>query len=340
MTPGFSRYAYGVTDPRNVRLKQEDFTGSLHSPGFIRYGILPFKRDLMKRFLFFVALTFLAAFAVYGPNPAERTVDATVTEALTAGLEADSHCRKLIAAQKMSVSLVDLRDPVRPRFAAVNGDEMMYAASLPKIAVLLAAMDALEQGDLEETPELKHDMRIMISKSDNGAASRMIDRVGFDRIAGVLTDPKYRLYDESRGGGLWVGKAYARSGERRPDPMKGLSHAATSNQVARFYYLLVNGKLVSEQRSAQMLEILEGPELYHKFVNTLRRIAPEASVFRKSGSWSTFHSDSALVLDQGWRRYILVALIDDPQGESICRELVVAAEEVIRATLPPESASR
>ena len=45
----------------------------------------------------------------------------------------------------MSVGLVDLRDLDNVKFAQINGNNMMYAASLPKIAVLLASMDAIEK---------------------------------------------------------------------------------------------------------------------------------------------------------------------------------------------------
>ena len=67
---------------------------------------------------------------------------------------------------------------------------MMYAMSLPKIAILLAATDAIEKGELFETPEVKKDMRLMISKSNNATATRMIDRVGYDKLEAVMTDPK------------------------------------------------------------------------------------------------------------------------------------------------------
>ncbi len=302
----------------------------------------------MKKLLFFLVMVVLTAASAYGPAPVESPLAVTVadssahrplqayadealTNALLNELNTNSHWKKLIAEKKMAVSLVDMRDLSQPRFAAVNGDEMMYAASLPKIAILLAAMDAIDKGELKVTPEVEQDMRIMISKSSNTAASRMTDRVGYEKIADVLQHPQHRLYDEGQGGGLWVGKRYGRSDRRMPDPLKGLSHAATANQVARFYYLMANGRLVNPERSEQMMRIMEGPELHHKFVNTLDRIAPKASIFRKSGSWSTFHSDSALVLDDDWRHYILVALIDDPQGESICRQLVTAAEDAMQS---------
>lgn len=294
----------------------------------------------MKAFLVSIALILVSVLVLNGQfhslplenqpvNPLTDYSDDRLSTALSRKLSENSYWEKLITNKKMSVALVDMEDPCHPRFASVNGQEMMYAASLPKIAILLAAMDALECGELDLTPEVERDMRLMISKSSNQAATRMIDRLGFEKIEEVLTNPQYRLYDESQGGGLWVGKRYASSGKRYPDPMKGLSHAATANQVARFYFKLVHGQLVSPEKSAMMLRIMEGPELHHKFVNTLRRVAPDASIFRKSGSWRTYHADSALVWEESGRRYILVALIDDPQGETICRQLVSVVQEIL-----------
>jgi beta-lactamase class A len=83
---------------------------------------------------------------------------------------------------------------------------------------------------------------------------------------------------------------------------------------------------------------MENPELHHKFVNTLERIAPRARLFRKSGSWSTFHADSILVWGDKDRRYILVALIDDNNGEQIIRQLVVPIEKALKMTSQPIAA--
>jgi len=237
----------------------------------------------------------------------------------------------LIGQKKMAIGIVDLSNPEHVRFARINGNHMMYAASLPKIAILLAAMDAIEKGELIETSEIKKDMRLMISKSDNAASTRMIDRLGYAKIESVMTDPTYAFYDEGNGGGLWVGKRYGGGGNTNREPLKQLSHAASVTQVCRFYYLLANGKLVNEKRSKQMLNIMENPELHHKFVNTLEIIAPSARLFRKSGSWKTYHSDSILVWGkESNRRYILVALIDDPNGEQIIRNLVKPIEKVLK----------
>ncbi len=243
-------------------------------------------------------------------------------------IEANPLWKKLIADKRMVLGIVDLTDKLNPRFASINGDEMMYAASLPKIAVLLAAEDAIEKGEIEHTVSLEKDMRLMISKSNNQATTRIIDLLGYEKIEEVVTSDEYSFYNEDNGGGLWVGKRYAAGGATNREPLKNLSHAASANQVCRFYYLLINHKLVSAARSEHMLSMLEAPEINHKFVNTLRKIDPNAKLYRKSGTWKTWHADSVLVWGES-RKYILVALINDSRGEQIIRDLVVPLEQVI-----------
>ncbi|NQU33147.1 MAG: serine hydrolase [Bacteroidetes bacterium] len=271
--------------------------------------------------------------AISDVKPLRSLVDIPLQDKLIAKLNENKKWKKLIANKKMAIGLVDMNDPLNVKFARVNGNVMMYAASLPKIAVLLAVEDALEKGEVEDSEEIQSDLRLMISKSDNAAATRMIDLVGYDKIEQVLKDPVYDLYDEDYGGGLWVGKRYAKLGARHPDPIKGLSHAATVSQVCRYYYMLAYGRLVSYDRSKTMLSMMVDPELHHKFVNTLNQVAPKAKLFRKSGTWKEFHTDSVLVWGTEWRRYILVILVEDPDGEKICRNMVTEVEKVLSHNL-------
>lgn len=253
--------------------------------------------------------------------PALRSLQSDELESqLMAALQKNPQWRKLLNSKRLSVGIVDMSDQDTVAYAAANGRHMMYAASLPKIAVLAAAHDAIERNVLQETSAIKQDMRLMIAKSNNAATTRMIDRVGMENIAETMTDPAWKLYDPAYGGGLWVGKRYAAGGKRNPDPMKGLSHAATAEQVCRYFYLLANDRLISKESSEKMKSYLVNPELHHKFVNVLDQVAPAAKVYRKSGSWKNYHADVAMV--QGpQRNYIMTALIDDPNGEQICRDL-------------------
>lgn len=229
----------------------------------------------------------------------------------------------------LSVVLVDVTDPDRPRVAEVNGDQMMYAASLPKIAVLLAAFEMIATGKLEYNKKTEKLLKAMIRRSSNSATTEMMNRVGKENIARVLLSPRYRLYDPSHNGGLWVGKDYAKSGLWKRDPIHNLSHGATAMQVARFYYLLETENLVTPKHSKEMKKIMEGSELKTKFVAGLLYVAPGARLLRKSGSWRTFHSDSALIR-RGKRTYILVALSDDKEGSQWMVDIAAAMDVMIR----------
>lgn len=299
----------------------------------------------MKKYLVILFFACVCSFGLQAQNdlpilmdnskvvPLQNLLDSDLQYSLETQLMNNPEWERLIQEKKMAVGVVDLSDPENFKFASINGDHMMYAASLPKIAILLAAMDAIEKGELKETAEVKKDMRLMISVSDNQASTRMIDRLGYKKIEAVMTNPKYALYDEEHGGGLWVGKRYGGGGDTNREPLKNLSHAATVAQVCKYYYLLANGKLVNRKRSTQMLDIMENPELHHKFVNTLDQIAPNARLFRKSGSWKDFHSDSVLVWSPTRsRRYILVALIEDSNGEQIIRDLVLPVEKALKTS--------
>jgi beta-lactamase class A len=249
----------------------------------------------------------------------EAKVDAALQRL---GLDDDARRRRL------AVALVDLSDVRRPRVASVNPDEMMYAASLPKIAVLLGAFEKIAQGKMKLDDENRQLMEQMIRRSSNSATTEMMHRVGKKYIARVLLSPRYRLYDPRRNGGLWVGKDYAKAGLWKRDPLHNLSHGATAMQVARFYYLLFTEQLVTPEYSRKMKDVMSGAHIDHKFVRALRQVAPRMLLSRKSGSWRTYHSDSALV-ERAGHAYIAVALSDDPEGGKWLSRIILEFDRII-----------
>jgi len=228
----------------------------------------------------------------------------------------------------LAVALVDVTDPQHPELAQVNGDEMMYAASLPKIAILLAAFERVHEGKLQLNDETRQLMTKMIRNSSNSAATTLINKVGREYIIDVLRAPKYRLYDTHYNGGLWVGKEYAQGVAYQRDPLHNLSHGATATQVARFYYLMETGQLVSPEYSREMKAIMGDPAIHHKFVKGLESTCPDAHIYRKSGTWRNWHADSAIVEHEG-RTYIAVALAQSPQGGEWLKKLIRELDGII-----------
>lgn len=238
-----------------------------------------------------------------------------VDDALQRGLEAVVRGQGLwpkVERDRFTVAIADITDPNHPRYAAVRGDQMMYASSLPKIAILLAAYARAEVSGAEPDDGLREDLRLMIRYSDNAAATRALDRIGHQTVLDVLQSPRLRLYDPAQNGGLWVGKDFASGPSYQRDPIHNHVHGATATQVARFYYLLATGRLVNAAHTREIRGLLGDPVFRNKFVRGLEA-RPEAKLFRKTGTWRIFHADGALV-ESGDRRLIMVAIAHDPQG--------------------------
>ena len=176
---------------------------------------------------------------------------------------------KAVRNKKLAVTLVDITDLEEPLVASVNGDKMIYAASLPKIAILMGAFVEIEQGNMTLDTDTRDSLTRMIRKSSNADATRMLNRVGKNRLLEILQDDEYDLYDERVNGGLWVGKEYGKSGAYKRDPLSNLSHGATAMQAAKFYYLMETGRLVNPELTGEMKSMLGNPGIKHKFVKGL-----------------------------------------------------------------------
>ncbi|MDZ7750286.1 MAG: serine hydrolase [Gammaproteobacteria bacterium] len=283
-----------------------------------------------------ILATFFLAMVMAGPAgadapggdypPLRESFDPRLQRGLEAAL-VDLRLADAVAGRKLAVALVDITDPHEPRVASINGDEMMYAASLPKIAILLGAFVEVEAGTLELDGATRESLTAMIRTSSNVEATRVLNRVGRTRLLDILQSEPYRLYDPLVNGGLWVGKEYAKSPAYQRDPLHNLSHGATVMQTARFYYLLETGQLVNAELSAQMKSLLGEPAIRHKFVKGLES-RPGARIYRKSGTWRQWHADSALVEDGGYK-YIAVALAADERGGTWLTRLIGRLHDLV-----------
>ena len=258
-----------------------------------------------------------------------------VDPGLQAGLEQlvrEQGLWRQIKELRLALGVLDLTDDRKPRYAALNGQHMMYAASLPKIAILLGAFVEVERGALELNQDLRRDLVQMIRYSDNSSATRVMDKVGRQRLIEILRADPYRLYDPAFGGGLWVGKAYAGEPAYQRDPLHKLSHGATVYQVLRFFYLLQRGELVAGQYRDEMKEILSRPGIRHKFVAGLAG-KDDIAIYRKSGTWRRYHADAALVEANG-HTYVIVGLASHPDGGDWLRQLAAPLHDLVVRELP------
>ena len=267
---------------------------------------------------------------------AARDLDGRSDPVLQRGLERvarDLGLANEVGAKHLALALVDVTDANSPRLAMLNGNEMMYAASLPKVAILFGAFAEVESGRLALDETHIKAMSNMIRYSSNEDASRVLAWVGPERLLEILQSDRYRFYDAAGAGGLWVGKAYSEDGAYRRDPIRHLSHSATAFQVARLYYLLATDALFTPPLNELMKEILSKPGIRHKFVQGLES-RPGVRIYRKSGTWRDFHSDSALV-EYGHYRYIIVGLTEHPHGGDWLVRLAAPLHDLVVSPPPP-----
>jgi len=286
-------------------------------------------------FLYF-GCSFLKVYA-HSYHDLHRATDKQMQVALEKYIENHS-LLSITASKNLSIALVDVTNLEDIRVAEVNGDLMLYAASLPKIAIMLGVFQRIEEGELKLNSDIKEKLIQMIRHSSNSAASELLDVVGKEYLAQLLQSDQYKFYDKERGG-IWVGKHYSRQGAWKRDPLYGLSHGASSLEVAKFYYMLITNQLVSKQSCVIMREILSQSGIKHKFVRGMETYKPDAKIYRKSGTWKTYHSDSALIERDG-RKYIAVALINHPDGDKLLSDLIVAMDEIIFSTSAQNMATK
>jgi beta-lactamase class A len=238
--------------------------------------------------------------------------------------------REAIENKKAAFVVVDITDSQQPKVAGVNPDVMLYAASMPKIAILLGAFVKIESGEMPLNDEIRAELTRMIRKSSNKDATAVLKRVGIENLAEILQSEKYRLYDPQHNGGLWVGRDYSGGPVWKLDPLHHISHGATAMQVARFYYLAVTGRLVPEQYFDDFAEIMSNPGIQHKFVKGIKKSNPDAEIYRKSGTWKKFHADSGVIVDKekGYQ-YIIVALVEHPKGADGLARFAAVVDETL-----------
>lgn len=221
-----------------------------------------------------------------------------------------------------AAGVLDLR---RMRLAMLHPDRIEYAASVPKIGILLAYFHLHPQAATNLDAQTRHELELMVRASSNEMATRFSREIGLREIQQILDS--YGFYAAERGGGIWVGKHYGKDSERIGDPVADHSHAATVRQLVRFYLLLEQRRLVSPEASAAMRELFASPTVPHdeiKFVKALQ--GRDVEIIRKWGSWEEWLHDSAVVTGPG-RHYILVGLTHHPRGDEYLERLAVAVDD-------------
>ncbi|MFO1460058.1 MAG: serine hydrolase [Verrucomicrobiota bacterium] len=204
------------------------------------------------------------------PPPKSPVLDALVTRAVQGVLT--SFAAQGLRTNEIAVTLVNMTDSSRPTWASYRGGELIYPASVVKLFYLVAAHQWMEEGRLEDTPELRRALRDMIVDSYNEATHYVVDLLTGTTSGPELTEDSLRAWSDQRNavnryyqslgfGGINVNKKpwgegpYGREMQaiQRFEPKRNW---LTTDATARLLASVAAGRMVTADRSRQMMELL------------------------------------------------------------------------------------
>jgi len=288
--------------------------------------------------LMFAASTSLASEVLQPFENYALDYDSKVDPVLQSKLEAlDSELRQKygMTPAQTAVGVFDLK---HLSLAMIHPDREEYAASVAKLGILLAYFQLHPEAATNLNSETRHELGLMVKASSNEMAAKFSRELGLRQIQQVLNS--YHFYDTNHGGGIWVGKHYGQGGERIGDPIADNSHAVTVRQLLRFYVLLEQNKLVSQEASKTMIEIFASPDIPHDNIKFVKALAErKVEIIRKWGTWENWFHDSAVITGPD-RRYILVALTNHPKGDDYLVDLAKSVDDLLAATPVAQGSGR
>lgn len=254
-----------------------------------------------------------------------------------------------VLPEQLAVTLVDLRDPARPRHASTRGNVPIYPASVIKLFYLAAAHRWMEDGRLADTPELRRAMRDMIVDSSNDATHYVVDLLTGTTSGPELPEAELKLWFEQRNA---VNRYFAELGYRdinvnkKPwgDGPYGRETQAmrlfeqkrnmlTTEATAQLLTDIAQGRCVTAARSAEMLALLArdpattstDPDHQAKFIGPA--LPPGSKLWAKAGWTSTARHDAAYVELPNGAKFILVIFTTNQARN---RELIpTVAREIV-----------
>ncbi len=231
-------------------------------------------------------------------------------------------------SDQLAVTLVDLSNPDRLERASYRGEERIYPASVVKTFYLAAAHRWLEDGKLTDTPELRRAMRDMIVDSLNEATGYVVDLLTDTTSGPELPPAEFAAWFEKRDAvnryfaslgyeninlnrKTWCEGPYGRENQLANQPPPDHRNWLTTDATARLFTEMVLGRVVSRERSRQMLELHarrpHDPDAEPQSREYTGAALPAgAKLWSKAGWMSEVRHDAAYVELPAGEKFVLV----------------------------------
>jgi len=264
----------------------------------------------------------------------QKLVDTAVGETL------QDFTDKGLKSNQLAVTVIKLADDAQAVTASYRGSAPIYPASVVKLFYLAAAHQWMEDGKIQDSPELRRAMRDMIVDSYNEATHYVLDLVTGTTGGPELPAEEMKTWDQKRNAvnrwfaslgykGLNVNqKPWCEGPYGRERIFVGKNfenrNALTTDATADLLAKIARGSVVSKARCAEMLELLKrdpfkkGNDQATEFIG--KAVPPQSKLWSKAGWTSTARHDAAYIELPSGHKVVLVIFTT---GQSREKEIMV-----------------
>jgi beta-lactamase class A len=278
----------------------------------------------------------------FAHSPALQTnLDHAVKQAL------ERFANRSLRPDQLAITVVDLADPDHPAAASHRGSDRIYPASVVKLFYLVATHQWLEEGRLQDTPELRRALSDMIVHSYNEATHYVVDLLTGTTSGPELPEAELVRWHDRRNAvnryftrlgyhGInvnkkpWCEGPYGRETQaiQRFQPSRNW---LTTDATARLLTGIFLDQLISPSRCAEMRDLLRrDPSASGVEKDPQARFTgpalPAGSLLWSKAGWTsqTRHDATCIQLPDG-RRMVIVVFTVDHAGESQIIPTLVSA---------------
>jgi hypothetical protein len=255
---------------------------------------------------------------------------------------------KKLQTDQLAVSLIDLRDPLKPELGSFRGAEQVYPASVVKLFYLVAAHRWMQDAKLADGEELRRAMRDMIVDSYNEATGYIVDCLtGTTSGPELPTDELEKWYAKRNvvnryfaalgykninvNRKPWCEGPYGREMQSVKIHKPNHRNWLTTDATARLLTEIAIGRAVTPDRCKQMMELLKRSPFDKNAESQSREYTglalPEgAKLWSKAGWTSETRHDAAYVELPDGARFVLVVFTVNHASE---REIIPAVAKSV-----------
>lgn len=190
-------------------------------------------------------------------------------------------------------------------------NERMQSASLIKLFIMATAYDEKRQGTEKGNSISESDIKVMIERSDNDAANRIIDVLGFDTINNYITNHGYTNTQINR--------------KMLEDTTNGDNYTSVED-TSKILEEIYNGECVTEEYSQEMLGFLKSQTITTKIP---AGVPDGVEVANKTGELpGEVQNDAAIVYKTG-TPYIIIVMSSDIGSDDEAINNIVEISSVV-----------